>query len=114
MTKLAVALIVLIAVPAYAQQPMYRCVDQNNRVSFSDKPGPGCTLTQKPAAAKAAEKPAAPGKAAAKSTKQEGKKVAKAPPPETPAQRCARVRGQISDMKPADRQRAREQVEREC
>jgi hypothetical protein len=114
MARFSLALLLMAAFPAYAQQPMYRCVDQNNRTTFSDKPGPGCKPTHKPAADTSVEQQAAPGKAAAKGAKKDAKKVAKAPAPETPAQRCSRVQGQLSDMKPGDRQKARDQLAAEC
>ena len=114
MARISLAFLLMAAFAAHAQQPMYRCVDQNNRTTFSDKPGPGCTPTQKPAADTPAEKQAEPGKAAAKSAKKDAKKVAKAPAPETPAQRCNRVQSQLSDMKPGERQKARDQLAAEC
>ena len=107
MTRFVLAVLLTAAIAAHAQQPVYRCVDQNNRQSFSDKPGPGCKPTQ--------PLPPAP-KAEAKGAKADAKKKSQAQSAraETAAQRCARIQGQLTDLRGEQRKQATRELEGNC
>ena len=38
------AILILILIPAVLNAEFYKCVDDNGEVTFTTKPGPGCTL----------------------------------------------------------------------
>lgn len=104
MRSLIAALLLALAVPAYAD--MYKCVDARGKIQYSDKPMPGCR------AEKALEAPArnaavAPAPKLAARASARGKDAPKATNPEAvaPTQlaaRCKTLREEQEWLKSAD------------